>query len=712
MRLVKIGKVYVAECDYAERLIPKAAKFRWHGGNCWRKCYACDEDLGKVWWTNKMENAAQLAKYADEPARSELFAFAKKRAKAFEDSKATDADIEIPVPGGLAYRPFQRGGIAYAMARENTLLADEMGLGKTIEALGVVNVMNAVNASDGGDVLAIVPATLRINWKREADKWLVRPMKIQVIEKNEPIEADATFVIINFDKFSRFEGAKERHDEIVNRKWALLIVDEAHKLKNKKAMRTCAILGGYYQKGKKNSHQFTGLMPACRRRLFLTGTPILNRPVEIHPLLSVLAPGEFGPFFPFVKRYCAAKRGRFGWDFSGASNLDELQSKLRSTVMVRRLKKDVLTELEPKTRQVLVLPPNGAKDIVDAEASSFKAHAEHLRALRDNVTLAHASGDDVVYKSAVAQLRDAAKVAFTEMSKMRHDVAVAKLPKVIEHVQSILEEDETQKIVVFAHHHDVVDGLMAAFGSQAVALTGRTKHADRDVAVDRFQNDPSVRVFVGSITAAGVGITLTASSIVVMAELDWVPANVTQAEDRCHRIGQQDNVLVHHLVLDGSIDARMAKTIVLKQEIADAALDDSISEELLQIPALPLGDLEEEAARMREYEETKKDERKAEDAKRRDANGFPAEYPEVTDTERAAALHGLKTLAGMCDGAHTRDGAGFNKIDTHIGQALAIKSALTDGQVYLAKRLLPKYHRQVGWELLGTLGFEPKKKTK
>jgi ribosomal protein S14 len=178
----------------------------------------------------------------------------------------------------------------------------------------------------------------------------------------------------------------------------------------------------------------------------------------------------------------------------------------------------------------------------------------------------------------VAALKVGASEAFNAIAKLRHDTALAKVPAVIETLKDAVEQG---KVVCFAHHRDVVAAIAEAFGPVAVTLTGDTSMAARQAAVDRFQNDPTCLLFVGNIRAAGVGLTLTASSHVVFAELDWTPANVTQAEDRCHRIGQHDSVLVQHLVLEGSLDATMARMLVSKQIVLDAALDNPLAAQIL-----------------------------------------------------------------------------------------------------------------------------------
>lgn len=666
MKIEKISGLWKAFSIYEERAILKAAGWWWHPGpgKCDRgdRCKACKAGVGAQWWTPDLVAAARLASYSDGAVREELDGVK----TAQQASKAVDADIDAPRPAGLEYLPFQRAGIAYAMTRPGVLIADEMGLGKTIQALGVINADPTIKK-----VLAVVPATLRLNWEREARKWLVRPMRIKVIEGRDLPDDKDEFVITNYEKLIGVRGDR-LFNWLMAREWDLLIVDEAHYLKTPAAQRTKLILGKRGRKGEKSED---GLVLRFRRKLFLTGTPILNKPVEIFGLLNTLAPATFPEFFPFAKRYCGAYQGKWGWDFDGATNLPELQEKMRSTCMIRRLKKDVLKELPPKRRQVIVLPTNGAQHAVDAENEAFREIEEELFEAQAQADLAHAAGDEDTYKEAVKRLRKVMGIALSQMSKVRHDTAVSKVPAVIAHLDGLMA-DGLEKVICFAHHHDVINALRDHYGDSCVVITGETAQEDRMGIVDRFQNDPAVKVFLGSITAAGVGITLTAASTVVFAELDWVPGNVTQAEDRAHRIGQTDSVLVQHLVLDKSLDARMAQRIVEKQEVMDKALDLSFERDL---PAL--------------------------------GEARPSKYPPATDEQKAAALRGLRILAGVCDGAVERDNVGYNGCDSRIGKSLAARSSLTDGQFWLARRILPKYHGQIGEEILRTMGYEMKEKS-
>lgn len=521
--------------------------------------------------------------------------------------------------------------------------------------------MGLINADESiKKVLIICPASIKLNWKREAEKWLVRKFKIEVAISNQ-LYPEAEITIINYDIIKKFK------DKIKSVEYDLLVLDECQKLKNGKAQRTQLVLG---KKEKKDGKWGWKHKPIeAKRILALTGTPILNRPVELWTIINALNPAMFSNFFQYAKRYCSAYRSPYGWDFSGASNLDELQEKLRTSVMVRRLKKEVLTELPLKRRQVIEISPNGCASIIQKEKQAWQEHQEQLEKLRTEVELSKASENEDDYKKAVTALKDGARVAFTEMARIRHETALAKVPFVIKHIEDVIENE---KVVVFAHHKDVIAKIYEAFRDIAVVLTGETKNEDRQVAVDRFQNDPNIKLFIGSTIAAGVGLTLTASSHVIFAELDWVPANVTQAEDRTHRISQKNSVLVQHLVLEGSLDATMAQTIVAKQNVIEQALDVIVRKELA-IPTVP-GE-KAETVRISKIDTI---------AEKLDVS----EIPEIHTK--------LKKLVAWCDGAHSRDGMGFNKIDANVGHDLANRGMLTKRQAALGKIIVYKYRKQLG----------------
>ena len=652
------GGRYVARFpfDYATKDLVKAAGFRFDG-------------VKKVWWTDKADIAAQLSKDPGELAANLTAEREAKHARdlaSIEASRAIDAAIDIPAPAGCAYDPYQLAGIAYAMSRPGVLVGDEMGLGKTIEALGIINADPTIE-----NVLIVCPATPKLNWKREAKKWLVRPMTVEIANgAGFPVRANV--VIVNYEQLGKFRAA------IDARAWDLIVCDECHYLKNPNAQRTANVFGKF-EKDKNTGAWVQTIKPiAARRRVFLTGTPFLNRPIELWPLLKALDPQGLGKNkMAFAKRYCAAYQSGYGWDFTGASNLPELQAKLRASIMIRRLKKDVLKELPAKRRQIVVIAPEGREAIaaVKRENAAEAAAEKRLEALRVAVELSKASEDPADYRRAVEALEEAAKVAFEEISRVRHEVAVAKIPQLIEHLENCIENQG--KVVTMVWHHDVANALKAHFGDASVMVTGETAQGSRMAEVDAFQTDPRKTLFIGSIKAAGVAITLTAASLVVFGELWVVPGDMTQAEDRVHRRGQNESVLVQHLVLDGSYDQRASEILVEKQANLDAALDNQERLPDVAIVAPPADKAGSEATRTVTQAQV-------------------AEEAVKISPEAVVAVHAaLRALAGICDGAASLDDMGFNRMDTRIGKSLAMQDQLSRKQAVLGRKIVSKYHRQL-----------------
>jgi len=465
-----------------------------------------------------------------------------------KNSSATESAYLPPSPAGKVYLPYQRAGIEALLTMKNALLGDEMGLGKTIQAIGVMNVLRPKYT------LIICPATLKRNWAKELAAWGTAPWSVRIAEGNTFPEAN--IVIVNYDILARHK------DKTHGRKWDMLILDECQYVKNRKAQRTQLVCGSRF---------IPPILAA--RKLALTGTPILNRPIEIFNALKLLDPKEYSNMFKFASQYCDAKMTAFGWDFSGHSNLDQLQTRLRSTVMIRRLKSEVLKDLPPKRRQVIELDP-------DSEGRKV-LRLEQKYALEMDYAVPQTDGtlDENAFRKVVRFMRGGSPGAFEQMSTIRRLNGVAKIPAIIEHLEDAIES--SGKVVCFAHHKEVIYKLHEHFGAQSVVVAGDTLLTYRQERVEQFQKDPAIKLFIGNLIAAGTGITLTAASHVVFAELSWVPGEVSQAEDRCHRIGQKESVLVQHLVLAGSIDAVMAKTICNKQTIIEQALNtDKLAEAL------------------------------------------------------------------------------------------------------------------------------------
>ena len=567
-------------------------------------------------------------------------------------SRALDANIDVPAPEGKALMPFQRAGVNYITSRPATLVGDEMGVGKTIQAIGTIN------KTKPETVLVVVPASLKLNWRNELNAWLVDDYPIHIVNgKGWTYTGGKGIVIINYDIL------KKHHDALREQEWDLLVVDEGHMLKNSRTQRA-KYLCGHRVWDKKTKTETVEVTPvAAKRKVVLTGTPLTARPRDLFALLNYLDGETWRNFMVYGKRYCDGHRGPYGWDFNGSSNLEELQERLRSTLMIRRLKKDVLDELPPKRRQVISW---------EAETREEKAAIIREKELGEFDELIDSDFDYDEYEgvrdgTALHQMKPKGGVAFEEISRVRHETALAKLPRVIGHVRDALENGDP--LVVFGHHRDVIGGIrdaLASDGVKVVLVDGGTSTQDRQDAVDAFQ-DGEADVFIGTMGAAGVGLTLTRASTAIFAEIDWTPATVSQSEDRLHRIGAKNAVNIQHLVLEGSLDERIAEVVVAKQSVFEAALDKPTSLEEKGVEGIDKVTAEEIAKSAKPAAikpVTEKDIAK-ENADRLD--------PEVVEILKgfACQLNGSNE-----DFATQKNGIGYNKMDSGFGRALGRVGAL------------------------------------
>ena len=633
--------LFIWRGDYSTKDVPKQAGFRWNPD-------------AKHWWTQDATKAQRLTKYATPEALTALAptttALAESRASGpllQADGQAVD-DTPIPFPAGVTPYPYQLAGIRALLKRQNCLLGDDMGLGKSMQVLGVINADLTIKR-----VLIVTMSHLKINWLREIGKFSTRA-DLTVGEATTKVTPQTDITVAHYDIFSR---ACPSRDALRNPATAydLICLDECDMVKEQTSARSKFILG-FERKG----HATIPPIPA-RRRIYASGTPMLNKPQELFGVLNSLDPVTFPNFFSFGMRYCAGHKIRIGygktaWDFTGASHQAELQDKLRAGgLMIRRLKTDpnILDDLPPKTRQVIE---------VDAEGDIDPADAAFLARLRaEEAAVDHAKHDQAAYALAVKKL-NATMASFEEISALRLSIAQRKLPAIIAHCQAIIDSGEP--LVVFGHHRVVLEAIGAAFpGVSEVAHGGKTIE-ERDASVQRFQTDESCKLIVCGIHSMGAGHTLTRARILVMAELDWTPARVSQCEDRIHRIGQRDKVLIQHVVLANSLDCHVAHTLVKKQGVIDAGLDESTAITV---------DLPETAPSNR-------------------ADPSPRLAASVV-----AAIHAnLRTLAGVCDGARDQDGMGYNGLDSAFGKSLAARPTLTDRQALAARKMLAKYKGQLG----------------
>ncbi|XP_019635007.1 PREDICTED: SWI/SNF-related matrix-associated actin-dependent regulator of chromatin subfamily A-like protein 1 [Branchiostoma belcheri] len=420
------------------------------------------------------------------------------------DRRVPEADLSRVEPKLVnTLLPFQRKGVNFAIWRNGrVLIADDMGLGKTMQALCV-----AAYYRQEWPLLIVTPSSLRLTWAEAFHRWLpsVDPQAITVMLTGKDNPRSGQVTITSYDLMVRCS------QQIRARGYRVIIMDESHVLKNFKTARTKAALP---------------LLKTASRVILLSGTPALSRPSELFTQLSAVEPRLFSSFHEFGVRYCEGKQTAFCWDYSGSCNMKELQLVLEERVMIRRLKKDVLSQLPSKQRQVVVMEPG----VVNMK--SFQAAATEM-------TKKHKNN---------AEQRGALLQYFNE-------TALVKIPHIKDYVLDLLESD--RKFLVFAHHQIVLDSLgdvLDKKGYGYIRIDGKTPSDMRQQLCDRYQLKDSCQVALLSITAASTGLTLTAASLVVFAELFWNPGVLVQAEDRAHRIGQQDCVNVHYLVARGTAD--------------------------------------------------------------------------------------------------------------------------------------------------------------
>lgn len=438
-------------------------------------------------------------------------------------------------------RPYQVAGATRIAGEMNlrALLADEQGLGKTGQALAALYARRDV----AFPALIVCPGSLKWNWAREIVKWLGDDYTIRILNGRPSrtkfhCRGEKEIAIINYDIMPDFKVSRKNEISpgwarlLTNAGFQTVVFDECHKLKNPKAKRTVSIL------------EMTKTIP---NRIALSGTPIESRPVEFFTTLQLVSPKLFPSYWQFGVRYCGPVSNDYGARFSGASNVEELNEILMENCMIRRLKADVLTELPAKTRSVIP---------VEIDLKEYKRHElQMVEEMRMSL------------KNPKAQMNVLAAIETCKQAAIK-----GKLKFATEFIEDYLETGK--KLVVFATHTMTIDMLQRRFGDSAVRVDGKVIGTARQRAVDKFQNDDSVRLFLGNIKAAGVGLTLTAAQDTLTLELGWTPGEHEQAEDRVHRIGQTaSSVTAYYLIARGTIEEYIMSVIDGKREVLEKVLN-------------------------------------------------------------------------------------------------------------------------------------------
>ena len=469
----------------------------------------------------------------------ELHDFWLPKASIIKDNTVKDVVIDYEK---YSHRPplsHQKEAIQKLVENKRYILADDMGLGKTTSTI--------IGALETGakKILIICPATLKINWKREIENYSDRSVYIAE-GKNFSTEHD--FVIINYDIIKNFHDPKKKDDsEILRANFDLVVVDEAHYIKNAQAQRTKLI---------------NDIVKNVERIWLLTGTPMTSRPIDYYNLLSLVDSPVAKNWMAYVIRYCQGYQFKVGprkvWNVMGASNLEELRDRT-SGLTLRRLKEDVL-DLPDKiiTPVYLRLKSKEDEEVMGEYYNWYEKNPEESKSLT---------------------------VQFTKLTKVRQIIANEKIAQTIELTENILEQDK--KVIIFCNFTESLNKIVEHFGKAAVKIDGSMSKPERQHSVDEFQDNPKVKVFVGNIKAAGVGLTLTAGEAVVMNDLSFLPSDHAQAEDRAYRYGQKNNVLVYYPIFENTIEGIIYDILNNKKQVIATVMGDNqnsgdVAEEILK----------------------------------------------------------------------------------------------------------------------------------
>ena len=444
--------------------------------------------------------------------------------------------------------PYQVEGAQWLARMPHALLADEMGLGKSAQVVHACDLIGAHH------ILIVCPAAVRINWSREFERFSPLDRECKVLTTSYD-RASATGVnIVSYDLIATNEKVRAG---IRVMEWDVVVMDEAHYCKERSAKRTRALYG---HNGK------NAIIHSAKHTWRLTGTPALNDASELWTHLKS-AGIETRSYWDFVFDFCAGIESSYGFKITGHKNVDRLKE-LMSRFMLRRKKEQVMSELPPISYQHVTVEKSQVQ--LDPYFYENWRTVGAVQFMRDMEQM------DKATKIALRAVEDGAKVHVSDRLKLleamakstatlRRYIGLAKLPRVLEILELELLENKKLKLVLFGIHKDVIECARERLAKfHPVTLYGNTPAEKRQRNIDRFQSDPSCRVFIGNIQAAGVGITLTAAHEVAFIEADWVPANNAQAAMRCHRIGQTRPVRVRFFSCAGSVDEDVMKTLIHK----------------------------------------------------------------------------------------------------------------------------------------------------
>jgi SNF2 family DNA or RNA helicase len=432
----------------------------------------------------------------------------------------------------------QKEAIEKLVGNDKYILADDMGLGKT------TSTVIASLESGAEKTLIICPASLKINWQREIENYTDKSISIIEGKKWEPAE----YTIINYDILKNFHDPKHPDkSDILNYGFDLVVMDEAHYIQNVKANRTKIA---------------NSIAKKVGNVWLLTGTPMTSRPMNYYNLLDLVDSPVAENWMAYAIRYCAGYQFSVGpkkvWNVTGASNLEELRDRTKPQVL-RRLKEDILDLPEKIITPVYLKLKSRDYEKLMGEYYDWYNSSEESTSLT---------------------------IQFSKLMKVRQVIAEGKIKDTIELAQNIV--DQGKKVIIFTNFTDTLNKLTDAFPKVSVKLDGKMSKPQRQHSVDEFQNNDKIKVFVGNLKAAGVGITLTEAEAVIMNDLSFVPSDHSQAEDRAYRYGQKFSVSVYYPIFENTIEGVIYDILSKKKNIFETVMGDNegkgdVMEEILNL---------------------------------------------------------------------------------------------------------------------------------
>ena len=443
---------------------------------------------------------------------------------------------------------YQKDGVAFLLAHKRCILADDMGLGKTVQTIALFKQLNA------SKVLIVCPNSMKFVWQQEMLKWFPAA-SVQVIDgtkakRQQQLSVDASYFIINYE-------ALRLHKNELTRSWQICVLDEAHRVKNRKAQVTKAV---------------RAITKNAQRIVQLTGTPIVNHASEFFSLLQILHPKIYTSYWRFVHKYCTVHNNGYGWVVDDILNATDIRvislQKRLSTLLLRRTKKQVLIDLPEKTIQQIP---------VVLTAKQYKLYNIMKHDMTVQLEKQHQTVSAVTALSLITRLRQMAIDATIMLPDETVPLDGAKIDVIHDLIAAAANQ---QKIVIFSQFARVIRRIRHNLDGWHISYTGFTGQAsskDREAAIHEFQHNPQIKVFLTTISAGGQGISLSAASIAIFIDKAWAPAYNVQAQDRLHRLPQKHAVTIYELIAQNTVEQKIEKLLQHKTKITDLFLTSAVA---------------------------------------------------------------------------------------------------------------------------------------